>query len=113
MQADEAHAVDITSKVFECDPPHRLIYTWARPAEADDESKDSRIACVYRADGRRTPACDCYPKTSNATHGCSRNLGPVAESAFESEDFAGNWSGAAKVMMRKPNSRASSRRHYD
>ena len=29
---------------MECDPPRRMVLTWARPTEADDESKHSRLA---------------------------------------------------------------------
>ncbi|MEQ1683965.1 MAG: SRPBCC family protein [Burkholderiaceae bacterium] len=35
--------VDIVGKVLESAPPRRLVMSWARPAEADDESKHSRV----------------------------------------------------------------------
>jgi uncharacterized protein YndB with AHSA1/START domain len=41
---DDAHTVDICGKVVESNPPRRLVYTWARPAEADDVSRHSRVA---------------------------------------------------------------------
>lgn len=44
QRLDEAHTVDIVGKVVESDPPRRLVYTWARPSEAEDESKHSRVA---------------------------------------------------------------------
>jgi uncharacterized protein YndB with AHSA1/START domain len=44
QRLDEAHTVDICGKVVESDPPRRLVYTWARPAEAQDDSKHSRVA---------------------------------------------------------------------
>lgn len=41
--ADDAGAIDIVGKVVESNPPHRLVFTWARPSEAEDESKHSRV----------------------------------------------------------------------
>lgn len=35
--------VDITCKLIESNPPHRLVISWARPAEIDDETKHSRF----------------------------------------------------------------------
>lgn len=43
QRLDEAHTVDIAGKVVECDPPRRLVYTWARPGDVEDESKHSRV----------------------------------------------------------------------
>jgi uncharacterized protein YndB with AHSA1/START domain len=40
---DETHAVDITGKVIESAPPWRLVISWARPSEAADEAKHSRV----------------------------------------------------------------------
>lgn len=44
QHADDPKAVDIVGKVVESNPPRRLVFTWARPQEADDESKHSRVA---------------------------------------------------------------------
>jgi uncharacterized protein YndB with AHSA1/START domain len=41
---DDASAIDIVGRVIESDPPRRLVYTWARPSEAADESRHSRVA---------------------------------------------------------------------
>ena len=41
---DETHTVDIVGKVVEIEPPRRLVYTWARPADAEDESRHSRVS---------------------------------------------------------------------
>jgi len=43
QRADEPHVVDIAGTVIESTPPRRLVYTWARPTEVDDESKHSRV----------------------------------------------------------------------
>ena len=44
QRQDDARTVDIVGKVVESTPPRRLVYTWARPHEEDDESKHSRVA---------------------------------------------------------------------
>jgi uncharacterized protein YndB with AHSA1/START domain len=43
QRTDEARTVDIVGKVVESKPPQRLVFTWARPAEAEAESKHSRV----------------------------------------------------------------------
>jgi uncharacterized protein YndB with AHSA1/START domain len=43
QRLDEARTADIVGKVIESKPPHRLVMSWARPNEADDESKHSRV----------------------------------------------------------------------
>jgi uncharacterized protein YndB with AHSA1/START domain len=43
-RVDDAGTVDIAGKVVESTPPRRLVFTWARPTEADDEAKHSRVA---------------------------------------------------------------------
>jgi uncharacterized protein YndB with AHSA1/START domain len=40
----DAGTVDIVGKVVESTPPRRLVFTWARPSDADDEAKHSRVA---------------------------------------------------------------------
>ncbi|MEQ1650075.1 MAG: SRPBCC family protein [Hyphomicrobiaceae bacterium] len=43
QRLDDARTVDIAGKVIECNPPRRLVYSWARPTEFDDELKHSRV----------------------------------------------------------------------
>jgi uncharacterized protein YndB with AHSA1/START domain len=43
-RADETQTADIVGTVVESTPPRRLVITWARPTEADDASKHSRVA---------------------------------------------------------------------
>lgn len=43
-RVDGSGIVDIVGKVVENTPPTRLVFTWARPEDADDESKHSRVA---------------------------------------------------------------------
>jgi uncharacterized protein YndB with AHSA1/START domain len=43
-RADGTGTVDIVGKVVETTPPRRLVFTWARPADAEDASKHSRVA---------------------------------------------------------------------
>jgi uncharacterized protein YndB with AHSA1/START domain len=40
---DEARTVDMVGEVVEIDPPRRLVFTWAIPAEVADRSKHSRV----------------------------------------------------------------------
>jgi uncharacterized protein YndB with AHSA1/START domain len=44
QREDDVRTVDILGKVVESDPPRRLVFTWARPNEAEDSSKHSRVA---------------------------------------------------------------------
>ena len=44
QRADGTDTVDILGKVVESKPPSRLVITWARPADADDNSKHSRVS---------------------------------------------------------------------
>ena len=43
-RVDDAGTVDIVGKVVESTPPRRLVFTWARPTEAADDSNHSRVA---------------------------------------------------------------------
>ena len=47
-RVDGSGIVDIVGKVIENTAPCRLVFTWARPDEVDDESKHSRVAASLR-----------------------------------------------------------------
>ncbi|MCE9661265.1 MAG: SRPBCC family protein [Burkholderiales bacterium] len=42
-RADGSGTVDIVGKVVESTPPRRLVFTWARPGDAEDDAKHSRV----------------------------------------------------------------------
>ena len=53
QRVDDAGTVDIVGKVVESDPPRRLVFTWARPNEAEDVSKHSRVSFDIEPQGDR------------------------------------------------------------
>lgn len=50
-RADGSGTVDIVGKVLEIAPPHRLVFSWARPADAEDETRHSRVSFDIEAYG--------------------------------------------------------------
>ena len=44
QRTDGSGTVDMVGKVVESAPPRRLVYTWARPADAGDDAKHSRVS---------------------------------------------------------------------
>ena len=48
---DGSGMVDIVGKVVESTPPRRLVFTWARPSDAADDSKHSRVTFDIEAYG--------------------------------------------------------------
>ena len=51
QRADGTKIVDIVGKVVECILLRRLVYTWSRPQDAEDESKHSRVSIDIDAQG--------------------------------------------------------------
>ena len=51
QRLDDARTVDIVGKVVESTPPRRLVFTWARPKEAEDDSKHSRVTFEIEPQG--------------------------------------------------------------
>ncbi len=52
-RADDTGTVDIVGKVVEVLPPRRLVITWARPEDAEDDSKHSRVTFDIEPHGDR------------------------------------------------------------
>jgi uncharacterized protein YndB with AHSA1/START domain len=50
-RGDGNGVVDIAGTVLECDPPRRLVLTWARPFEADKLESFSRVAIEVEPQG--------------------------------------------------------------
>lgn len=50
-RVDDTGTIDIVGKVVESDPPRRLVFTWARPNDAGDDSKHSRVAIDIEPQG--------------------------------------------------------------
>jgi uncharacterized protein YndB with AHSA1/START domain len=50
---DEARTVGLVGKVLESTPPRRLVLTWARPEDADDSEKHSRVTFDIEPQGDR------------------------------------------------------------
>lgn len=44
QRLDDAGTIDMVGMVVESMPPYCLVYTWARPMEADDEARHSRVS---------------------------------------------------------------------
>ena len=53
QRADDAHTVDIAGKVVEISPPRRMVFTWARPDEVEDDSRHSRVSFDIEPQGDR------------------------------------------------------------
>ncbi|TGM36553.1 polyketide cyclase [Leptospira levettii] len=53
VRMDEEKTVDIVGKVLEIDPPNKLVISWSRPKEIDDDSKHSCVTfeISHYADG--------------------------------------------------------------
>ncbi len=51
QRVDDTRTVDIVGKVIESIPPRRLVFTWARPMDAADDSKHSRVSIDIEPQG--------------------------------------------------------------
>ena len=52
QRVDDARTVDITGTVIESTPPRRLVLSWARPKEAEDALKHSRVSFDIEPQGK-------------------------------------------------------------
>jgi uncharacterized protein YndB with AHSA1/START domain len=48
---DVARTIELTGTVLESSPPHRLVLTWARPQDADDPARVSRVSFDIQPEG--------------------------------------------------------------
>jgi uncharacterized protein YndB with AHSA1/START domain len=51
QRVDETRTVDMVGKVVESTPPRRLVVTWARPKDAEDDAKHSRVTFDIESQG--------------------------------------------------------------
>ena len=51
-RVDDAGTVDMAGKVVESTPPRRLVVTWARPKDAEDDAKHSRVTFDIEPQGQ-------------------------------------------------------------
>jgi uncharacterized protein YndB with AHSA1/START domain len=51
QRLDEARTLDMVGKVVESTPPSRLVLTWARPKDAEDPAKYSRVTLDIEPSG--------------------------------------------------------------
>lgn len=42
-RSDDSGTLDLVGKVIECDPPRRLVFSWAFPADESQEKMHSRV----------------------------------------------------------------------
>lgn len=53
VRTDEARTVDLVGEVIECDPPKRLVLSWANLSQQNDPDQYSRVAFdIEPQDGR-------------------------------------------------------------
>jgi len=50
---DATRTIDIVGRIVESNPPSRLAFTWARPKDAADNSKHSRVSFDIEPHGER------------------------------------------------------------
>ena len=53
QRARDTSQVDVVGKVLDSDPPRKLVLSWARPAEAKDDSRHSRVTFDIESQGDR------------------------------------------------------------
>jgi uncharacterized protein YndB with AHSA1/START domain len=51
-RVDDSGTVDMVGTVVESTPPRRLVMTWARPKDAEDDAKHSRVIFDIEGQGR-------------------------------------------------------------
>ena len=52
QRADDSRTADIVGKVVESTPPRHLVITWARPKDAEDDTKHSRVTFDIEPKGK-------------------------------------------------------------
>ena len=53
QRVDDARTVDMVGKVVESTPPRRLVLSWSRPKDAEDDTKHSRVTFDIEPQGEK------------------------------------------------------------
>ena len=87
------HASTSIGKVVESSPPRRLVVTWARPTEADDDAKHSRVTFdIEPLEGGQVRLTVTHEQPRARSEDAREHLRWLAENSVESQNVLGSGS---------------------